>query len=702
MFELSVALKYLVPKRKQLSVSLIALLSVGVISLVVWLVLVFLSVTEGIERGWLEKLTSLNAPIRITPTPAYYSSYYYRIDEICEASHFTEKTIGEKAASLLSDPYDPENDSEVPLNIPAADRKADGTLRDPVKEAFAILEGLKREIPELTFQEYEISGALMRLQLLRPESGTITARGANSQNFLTQVSYLASLPNQNPQLKKLLSPPTLADLNHLFFLANQKNTDAREDSPIPARGLPGAGLRSSLQALIANSKIKALKSSLAYWRLPQALLPQRSSFTAVAYIRQGEISHLVLPGKGQLLPEDSVKTVIGTLQKDGDLLFFESREGKKEPIASHVPLIADRGMQLQAELIQESLETAEQLKDIRFAVKGELQGHVLSGEIHWESLEIADAEISTEEKTEVLPLWAYQTKNLTTLPVLPSGESAVLLAKNFQDSGVRVGDRGYLSYAATTASSVQEQRQPIYVAGFYDPGVMGIGNKWILAPSKVIRTINASNNSIHLDQKESNGIQVWLPNIEEAEAFKAELQKAFREAGISKYWKVATFREFDFAKDLLQQFQSDKYLFSLIGIIILMVACCNIISLLVLLVNDKKREIGILQSMGASAWSIASIFGLCGVIMGLLSSMLGMGAALLTLHNIDSVVQLLSWVQGHEAFNAAFYGKSLPGTLSHQALLFVLIATPIISLCAGLVPAIKACRLRPSAILRSE
>ena len=68
MFEFSVIRKYLIPQKKQLSVALIASMSVGVIALVVWLVLIFLSVTEGIEKNWLEKLTSLNAPLRINPT----------------------------------------------------------------------------------------------------------------------------------------------------------------------------------------------------------------------------------------------------------------------------------------------------------------------------------------------------------------------------------------------------------------------------------------------------------------------------------------------------------------------------------------------------------------------------------------------------------------------------------------------------------
>src|ERR1700757_4002620 len=105
MFELSIALKYLIPRRKQLSVSLIALMSVIVISVVVWLILIFLSVTEGIEKNWLSKLTALNAPLRITPTEKYYSSYYYLVDRESSASHFTSKNIAQKASSPSSDPF---------------------------------------------------------------------------------------------------------------------------------------------------------------------------------------------------------------------------------------------------------------------------------------------------------------------------------------------------------------------------------------------------------------------------------------------------------------------------------------------------------------------------------------------------------------------------------------------------------------------
>ena len=64
------------------------------------------------------------------------------------------------------------------------------------------------------------------------------------------------------------------------------------------------------------------------------------------------------------------------------------------------------------------------------------------------------------------------------------------------------------------------------------------------------------------------------------------------------------------------------FLYVPIGLVVLLVACCNIISLLILLVNDKKKEIGILQAMGATKKSIALIFGLSGALIGLVDDLL--------------------------------------------------------------------------------
>jgi lipoprotein-releasing system permease protein len=278
----------------------------------------------------------------------------------------------------------------------------------------------------------------------------------------------------------------------------------------------------------------------------------------------------------------------------------------------------------------------------------------------------------------------------------------ILLPKNYRDSGVALGHRGTLNYAAPSAMGAQEQKLPVQVVGFYDPGTLSVGNKCIIVPPHVTRSIHAAMQTFSPDGTPTNGFFVWLNDLYQAPLLKEKLQTKFQEAGINDYWNIASFEEFEFAKDLFSQFRSDKTLFLLIAAIILVVACSNIISLLVLLVNDKKREIAILQSMGASFRSIAAIFGTCGAALGFLSCLVGSLLALLTLHHLQTIVAWLSALQGRAAFNPAFFGQTLPHELSYDALLFVLIATPLLSLLAGFIPAWKASRLKPSAALRAE
>jgi lipoprotein-releasing system permease protein len=286
---------------------------------------------------------------------------------------------------------------------------------------------------------------------------------------------------------------------------------------------------------------------------------------------------------------------------------------------------------------------------------------------------------------------------------LPEGrETAVLLPKNYRDSGVLLGDRGFLAYSIPSAASLQEQRLPIRVAGFYDPGFLSLGNRCLIVPNDITRTIYASTQTYSPDGTPTNGFFLWPKNLSQIEELQKKINTRFEQAGIADYWKVATFEEYEFSKDLLEQFRSDRTLFTLIAAIVLFVACCNIISLLVLLVNDKKREIAILQSMGASFKSIASIFAICGTVMGFLSCLFGSLLALFTLHHLHALVAFLSAIQGRTAFNPSFFGQNLPNTLSLGAFLFVLIATPLLSLIAGLIPALKASRIRPSQVLRSE
>jgi lipoprotein-releasing system permease protein len=85
-----------------------------------------------------------------------------------------------------------------------------------------------------------------------------------------------------------------------------------------------------------------------------------------------------------------------------------------------------------------------------------------------------------------------------------------------------------------------------------------------------------------------------------------------------------------------------------------------------------------------------------------MGSLIGTLAAIVTLKNLPTLIELVSRMQGYEMFNTHFYGKTMPHELSYEALTFVLIATVITSLLAGIVPAVKASLLKPSSILKAE
>lgn len=647
MYEFSVAKSYLWPKKKRLSFSLIGLMSLFVISLVIWLVLLFLSVTEGIEKNWLKKLTSLNAPIRIIPTEEYYNSYYYQIDGVSSASHYTLKTIGEKLHSPLSDPYQPEVDEELPFYFPLQEKTP-----DLVKDVFASLS----EVKGVAFQEYEVAGAVMQLKLLRK----------GQQNFLSQASYIANFTEESKDLISLLLPPTLEDIQHLLSTPH------------------------SFPATMKNLEVDGVSTIASAWCMPSELLPENEPFTAYLHSKNEMLLYVMIPTSKQAI----ASLTKGVLVRKKEGLSF-THDGQTK-ILEEVPLYLDGVLHFQAGVKRGK---ASNLSEVQLDVRGELQNKPLNGTLLWKDLKLEKFRVIDhfEKAPSEPPPWVYYVDNTPHLQ-----ENGVILPIQFRENHVLIGDKGHLSYSGSTAVAIQEQRVAVQTVGFYDPGVMSIGARLVLAPSHIVRTINASCQNVSLDPLLTNGIMVWFPSLKKTPLIALEIQNCLQKHGIAPYWKVVPFYQYEFAKDLMSQFQSDRYLFMLVGVIILLVACSNIISLLLLLVNDKKHEIGVLISLGASKKSIAAIFGICGVALGMVSCLIGTFFAYFTLSHIDHLVYLLNALEGRAAFNTAFYGQSLPKELSQTAFAFVLIITPILSLIAGLIPAIKACKLKPSAILRSE
>lgn len=698
MFELSVACKYLIPRWRQLSVSIISLVSTLVIALVVWLIVVFFSVKDGLENSWIDKIVALTAPIRITPTEKYYSSYYYLADSISANSNYTSKSIGEKHVASSSDPYDPSTDEELPIHWTKPDLDAQGSVKDLVKLAFASsskLSGLKN----LQVTEYETTMANLRLRLLRHGLGT----DHPSQQFLEHAAYVGTFDAGTPALSSALIPPTTADVQNLLHLQSVSINNIQEDSPDSINHLTPEETQTRLKAFFDAIEITALKVPSQGWRLPIKLLPENAHLISAAVLKDNRIIRIIIPMKADHLSKLLEELNSGGLSASAADLKIENKkievrlaDGAFKPLSGRTPVTLEGSTVLPVGL-DPSFSNIKNIQEVQFSVNAPLQGYFLKGKLPLGRLEIAQINMRNAPNNT---LFAHSSNQGLLLPKDPSVGEAILLPKVFKETGALIGDHGYLSYYSPTPSTVQEQRIPVFIAGFYDPGIMPIGGKYILAGKELTALIRASYNQD--ESLISNGINVRFDNLSEAPRTKADLIQAFNKAGIAPYWHIETYQEFEFTKDLIQQLHSEKNLFSLISLIIIIVACSNIISMLIILVNDKKLEIGILRSMGATSGSIAAIFGICGMVMGAAGSFIGTVAAVFTLRYVNELVGFISSLQGHDLFNPVFYGHTLPSEVSMEALSFVIMTTAAISLLAGIVPALKASMLRPSAILRAE
>lgn len=716
MFELSVACKYLIPRRRQLSVSIISLVSVLVISLVVWLIVVFFSVTDGLEKNWVQKLTALTAPVRITPTDAYYHSYYYLVDSISENSHYSVKTIREKNFSFTADPYDAEVDEEIPSHWPAPDRQKDGSVKDLVKLVYQSIAEI-RNVDHLQAQDFELTATHIRLNLLRP-TNVLHAHNlfnGTTESSLSYPAYLGNFEGDNLNLGKTLLPVENQDLNNIFTLIGMAPEGINDENNQEKINFSPEVLHKRLHHFFQHVNILELKSRASGWIIPRHLFPSTAQWDAVVVLKDQQILRVIIPLQikdlvdlQKSLEEQGLTVTLSRLFFKNNTISLSLTDGEHQ-ISNRIPLTLAGASPFPAKLDTSSINQSKKIDELLFDVNISIQGYEIKGTVPFKGLEIAKARVAQNIAQDIHnPFWVYpsKSKNLSQdsltyfLPKDPDIGDGIILPKSFRDVGVLLGDRGFLSYFAPTASILQEQQIPVYVVGFYDPGIIPIGGKFILASHEITSLIRTSHQT---DDKSAltNGINVRFDHIDQADSIKEQLLKSFASKGISRYWNVETYREYEFTKEIMHELQSQKNLFMLIAVVIILVACSNIISMLIILVNDKKLEIGILRSMGASSKSIALIFGLSGALIGILGSCIGILAAILTLHHLDTLIRLLSMWQGHEMFSANVYGEILPHELSIEALTFVIIATFFISLLAGIVPAIKACLLRPSHILKS-
>ena len=149
--------------------------------------------------------------------------------------------------------------------------------------------------------------------------------------------------------------------------------------------------------------------------------------------------------------------------------------------------------------------------------------------------------------------------------------------------------------------------------------------------------------------------------------------------------------------------QIEKKMMFIILSLIVAVAAFNIVSTMVMAVTDKRADIAILRTLGATPASIMRIFIVQGVIIGLVGSVLGVAGGILLTLNIDTVVPFIEKLVGmHFLSKEVYFITELPSDLQCNDVLIVAGFSFLISLLATIYPSWRASKVQPAEALRYE
>ncbi|GHU26170.1 multidrug ABC transporter substrate-binding protein [Bacilli bacterium] len=194
-------------------------------------------------------------------------------------------------------------------------------------------------------------------------------------------------------------------------------------------------------------------------------------------------------------------------------------------------------------------------------------------------------------------------------------------------------------------------------------------------------------------------IEIFLKNANLASEKLIEIETSLRRQGYEfgmVDWKGAN-------ADLISALNTERNVMFLILTLIIIIAVFNIITGLVMLVMDKKKQIAILKTIGVTSGSIVRIFFLCGTLVGFLGTMLGTILGYLFASNIENIRRILESFFNVNLFNpVVYYLSQLPSQVFLSDVLWVSCISMILSVLATIYPALKASKISPVDILRNE
>ena len=274
---------------------------------------------------------------------------------------------------------------------------------------------------------------------------------------------------------------------------------------------------------------------------------------------------------------------------------------------------------------------------------------------------------------------------------LVAGEFGIVLGMDVaRGLGVRFGDRVTLiaPQGLVTPAGIVPRLKQFVVKGVFEVGMFefdaGLALIHFEDAQRLYRTAGAA-----------SGVRLRVADVFDAAAVAKLAMTRFANTTTTDWTRThATF---------FRAVQMEKTVMFLILTLLVAVAAFNIVSTLVMAVADKRSDIAILRTLGASPSAIQRIFMVQGGLIGVAGVAIGTVLGLLLAANLDTVVPAIERLVGTMLFDpTVYYITTLPSELRVFDVTIIVLVSLALTLIATLYPSYRAARTQPAAALRYE